>query len=309
MKTKLFLILCILLITLTSLSGCYDSRGIEDLAYATAMGLDVSDKKALTLTLQFSIPSSSSESGSSQSSKTDSISIDCSSISSGIGLFNSYISKEVNLSHCKVIVISEELAEKGISEYLDTLANNIEIRPDCNVIISRCTAKDFIKNASPSIETLTARYYEVALNSSEYTGYTTSTKLTDFLSAVKSTFMQGHAILGGVNSSQSSGENGSEDSSSSKSSSSSEGEGSGNESGGGSQGEGSGNESSGGSQGEDSNNESSGGSQGEGSNNESSGSSSSDDEVDIGADSQSKANETPIQDSKRCRNIWNCCFL
>ena len=34
------------------------------------------------------------------------------SISTGIALFNSYLGKEVNLSHCKVLVISEKLASK-----------------------------------------------------------------------------------------------------------------------------------------------------------------------------------------------------
>ena len=199
MKTKIIAIILILLITLTTLTGCYDARGIEELAYATAIGLDVSDNKILSFTIQFSIPSSNSESGSSQSSKTDTISVDCTSINSGLSLINSYISKEINLSHCNVIVISEELAEQGISEYIDTLANHIEIRPDCNIIISRCNAKEFINNATPSIEALTARYYEVALNSSEYTGYTIPVRLSDFIGDIKSSFIQGHAILGGVN--------------------------------------------------------------------------------------------------------------
>jgi len=199
MKKRFLVITCILIITLFSLSGCYDARSIEELAYATAIGLDISDNKTLTLTIQFSIPSSNSESGSSQSSKTDIISVDCTSINSGLSLINSFISKEIHLSHCNVIVISEELAVQGISEYIDTLANHIEIRPDCNIIISRCDAKEFINNATPSIEALTARYYEVALNSSEYTGYTIPVRLSDFIGDIKSSFIQGHAILGNVN--------------------------------------------------------------------------------------------------------------
>lgn len=202
MKMKLISLICILVLTLISLTGCYDSRSIEDLAYATAIGLDVSENKILSFTIQFSIPSSSSESGSSQSSKTDTITVECTSINSGISIINSYISKEINLSHCNVVVISEELAHQGISEYIDTLANHIEIRPDCNIIISRSKAKDFIKNASPSIEALTARYYEVALNSSKYTGYTIPIKLSDFIGDIKSSFIQGHAILGNTNDAQ-----------------------------------------------------------------------------------------------------------
>ena len=190
---------CILLVNLVFLSGCYDARGIEDLAYVTALGLDISDNNVLSLTFQISIPGSSSESGSSQSSKTENTTVQCSSIDNGISLVNSYISKQINLSHCKAIVFSEKIAAGGIGAYIETLSNNVEIRPDCNVIISRCTAKDFIENATPSIETLTARYYEVAIKSSEYTGYTTSTEFATFINDVQNSFIQGSAILGGIN--------------------------------------------------------------------------------------------------------------
>ena len=196
---KLFLILIILVLTLPLLSGCYDARGIEDLAYVTALGIDISDNNTLSLTFQISIPGTSSESGSSQSSKTENTTVQCSSIDSGISLVNSYISKQINLSHCKAIIFSEKIASLGLNDYIDTLSNNVEIRPDCNIIISRCTAKDFIENATPSIETLTARYYEVALKSSEYTGYTTSAELATFVNDVKNSFIQANAILGGIN--------------------------------------------------------------------------------------------------------------
>lgn len=196
---KTLLIVSILLINLNMLSGCYDSRGIEDLAYVTALGIDISDDNILSLTFQISIPSTSSESGSSQSSKTENTTVQCSSIDSGISLVNSYISKQINLSHCKAIVFSEKIASLGLNQYIDTLSNNVEIRPDCNVIITRSSAKDFIENATPSIETLTARYYEVALKSSEYTGYTTSTEFATFVNDIKNSFVQASAILGGIN--------------------------------------------------------------------------------------------------------------
>ena len=195
---KLFIFI-ILFINIFLLSGCYDARGIEDLAYVTALGIDITDENVLSLTFQISIPGTSSESGSSQSSKTENTTVQCSSIDSGISLVNSYISKQINLSHCKAIVFSEKIASNGLNQYIDTLSNNVEIRPDCNVIITRSTAKDFIENATPSIETLTARYYEVALKSSEYTGYTTSTEFATFVNDIKNSFIQASAILGGIN--------------------------------------------------------------------------------------------------------------
>lgn len=133
--------------------------------------------------------------GSSQSQNSTVTTVDCASIDSGIALINSYISKKINLSHCKVIIISEELAYEGISEYIYTLVNNIQIRPDCNVVISRCNAEDYLNNSTPTLESVSARYYEFTLNSSEYTGYTEDIKLYDFYSDLLSTTCEAHAIL------------------------------------------------------------------------------------------------------------------
>ena len=195
-------IICTLLILLFSLTGCYDARGIEELAYAVAIGLDISENNELELTLQFAKTGSSGSEGSEGSSQSEGSiisSVICSSISSGIALINSHISKKVNLSHCQQIVFSEELAAIGLSEYLDTFANNVEIRTDCAIVISKANAKDYLKNVKPSLETLTARYYESTLDTNDYTGYTVNVKLAEFYSAVKDDYSEACAILGGIN--------------------------------------------------------------------------------------------------------------
>jgi len=198
---SLFLILTIVLF---SLSGCYSIGNIDHLAYAVAIGLDVGENNNLKISFQLSIPGGNSgSSGSSQSDNTIVSSIDCSTIGSGINLLNTYLSKEVNLSHCKVIVFSEELAYAGLSESIYSLMNNIQVRPDCNVIISRCNAEYFLKNSKPTLEKLSARYYEIAPNSSDYTGYTEAITLSQFFSDFNDSFSQCYAILGGVNTSDS----------------------------------------------------------------------------------------------------------
>ena len=57
---------------------------------------------------------SGNSSDSSQSASSDTVidTIESSSIESGISLAKSYISNKLNLSHCKVLVISEDLAVK-----------------------------------------------------------------------------------------------------------------------------------------------------------------------------------------------------
>lgn len=200
MFKKIISIILILLLIPFTLTGCYDASAIESLAYVVAIGLDAGENNSLKLTLQFATTTSSnSGGGSSQSQDSVVTTIDCSSIDSGISMINSYISKKVNLTHCKIIVFSEELAEQGIRKYINTMGNNVEIRPDCNIIISRCNASDFISNSKPTLTDLTARYYEVLLNSQEYTGYTLDAPIWEFSNALESKTMQAVAILGGLN--------------------------------------------------------------------------------------------------------------
>ncbi len=197
-----YLVLFLLISIFTfSLSGCYNSQNIDRLAYIVAIGLDIGENNKLRISFQISIPNSSSgESGSSQSSESVVNAIECSSIDSGINLLNSYLSKEVNLSHCKVIVFSEKFAYGGISESLYTLMNDIQIRPDCNIVVSRCDAEYFLKNSEPLLEKLSAKYYEIAPSSSEYTAYTQSVTLSKFFSNYNDSCTECYAILGGVNS-------------------------------------------------------------------------------------------------------------
>lgn len=199
---KVFAIFILAILLIISSSSYYGIKGIDNLAYVVAIGLDVGDNEDLNLSLQISIPNSGngSSSDSSQSSSVVVNSIECPSINTGINLFNSYLGKEVNLSHCKVLVISEELASKGIEEYLYTLINDVQFRSDSNLIISKCDAKTYLEYSAPVLDKVSARYYEIAPTSSEYTGYTESITCNEFLSAMTYTSAEPVAILGSINS-------------------------------------------------------------------------------------------------------------
>ena len=202
MKTKIVCLILVLTVSSLSLTGCYSTRGVETLAYAVAIGIDKGDgNNKLKVTLQLAVLSDSSSDGggTTQSQKSTITSVDCSSIDTGISLINSYISKKVNLSHCKAIIFSEEFAYGGLSEEIFTFVNNLEVRPNCNIIISRCKALDYLKNVQPTLESVSARYYELILNSSEYTAYSQNITLKDFYNSLLNSSSSPCAILGGVN--------------------------------------------------------------------------------------------------------------
>lgn len=193
MKANIYIkwisILLLLIFFTITLSGCsiLNNNNIDKLAYVVALGFDIGSTNRLKMSFQISLPGGSSSGGSSggttQSSNVIVNSIECSSINSGINLLNSYISKRISLSHCKVIVFSEELAYQGLNEYIYTLNNDIELGPSTNVVISKSDAKSFLENSKPAVESLSARYYEIAPTSSQYTGYTVDVKLGSFFLA------------------------------------------------------------------------------------------------------------------------------
>lgn len=114
-------------------------------------------------------------------------------------MINSYISKQINLAHCKVIVFSEQVAVDGISKDVYSLMNNIQIRPDTSIIVSKCMAKDFIENSEPDLESSLSQYYEITPKSNEYTGYTDYATIGKFYNNLRSDTSEAYAILGGLN--------------------------------------------------------------------------------------------------------------
>lgn len=231
--TIIFIILCAIIFT-----GYWHEEDIDDLAYVVALGFDVGETKELKMTFQISIPSatsSDSSSGSSESSSgkgskdTLTKSIECSSIYSGLNELNSLTSKDVNLSHCKFIVFSDKLAEKGIYKYIYTLENNAELRSTCNILISTCPATEFLSYTNPIFENSTAKYYKIVASSTSYSGFTSNITLNHLYTSISDSFGETCAILGSikedkVTDSTSSSETSSSSSDSSSSSSNSSGE-------------------------------------------------------------------------------------
>lgn len=106
--------LILLVIFAGGFSSSYTSHNISNLAYVLAIGIDVGEKAKMKISAQFtkSDVSSPSNGSSDESSSIVLVSGEADSIYSGLNLINSYIGKEINLSHCNVVVFSEELAKQ-----------------------------------------------------------------------------------------------------------------------------------------------------------------------------------------------------
>ncbi len=192
---KKWICFSILLITLLfTLTGCYDSTGIEDFYYIVALGIDKAENGLIRLSVQNAKPTGSSESSTSQSNEYKIYTVDCESIEIGINILNNYLNKKINLSHCSAIIFSEEVAKEGIKNYINILGNDTEVRPSCSLLVSSNTAYDVLDKVSNSGESFSSRLYEYILNSVDYTGYTINSTFNSFFSKINSSETEALAI-------------------------------------------------------------------------------------------------------------------
>ena len=106
---KLFGIITIISL-LVAFSSSYNSLSIDKLAYVVAIGIDSSESKGFNFSFQFTNVTSNTESGTAEKSPSIVNTVEATSIGTAINLMNTYIGKKINLSHCKVIVFSEDVA-------------------------------------------------------------------------------------------------------------------------------------------------------------------------------------------------------
>ncbi len=185
--TKLFyIILCMTLIMVT-LTGCYDNREIEDLAYVVAIGIDEADNNMFNLTFQTAVPKSITTG---EGETTDIKSFKTDNFLSGFRKTGRYLSKKINLSHTKIIVVSEEIAKRGLLPFLNGLQNYMELRPNVNIIVAANGAKNYIESLQPKLSANPTKYYDMMFKSYQTDFRVPSSQLGDYLYRTRSTGSQ-----------------------------------------------------------------------------------------------------------------------
>jgi len=74
------------------------------------------------------------------------------------------------------------------------------VRPTANLVVSKCTAYEYLNNSKPNLEKLTTQYYETFSITGRFTGYFSNITIGDFYNDLSATCNQPTAILGGLNS-------------------------------------------------------------------------------------------------------------
>ncbi len=161
------------------LSGCFDSREVDDMTYVMAVG---AEKGAYTF--QLALPLNIAGDKEADAEQEDeafslySVKIFEDDFKLAADKLNSKISKTADLSHAALFVFSTELAKEGLEKFQETLSA-IEIRPSAYLTVAD-NPEEFLKSVSSPFELNPAKYYEM-LYSNENQSFFESLTVHDFL--------------------------------------------------------------------------------------------------------------------------------
>lgn len=176
---KLKLISALILTLL--LSGCVGTEP-NDIAYVVAMGIDKSDNENYKITIQFARPTQisggASEEGGKGSEIIDNVIVEAPNIYSGLNIANNIVSKKFSLSHAKLMVFSQEVAETNLDDIMDTLVRSYEIRPDMYLAVAPNGASEYLNSVQPVVEINPAKYYQLTYEKNSNIGIPENNVLT-----------------------------------------------------------------------------------------------------------------------------------
>ena len=179
--------ICIVLCTavIMSLSSCWSRRELNTLAIVLATALDVGDKPdTVKVTAQIvkpgGIKAGTSSSGGGASEKAYSnVAYTDKSILSALSGFTHITNRRMYFSHNEILIFSSELAQRGISEGIDTFTRNFETRMNVYILVSKDKAADIL-DEEIELEQMPASHISELLQNQELSSETAIVTLRDF---------------------------------------------------------------------------------------------------------------------------------
>lgn len=133
-----FAVTIILIAALLSSSGCWSRRELEELAYVLIMGLDTTPEGNIKLFAQVGLPTQASDSA--EGPVAVIMQAEGRDMTEALENIHLQSTRQPDLSHLRMIIISEKFAREGIESILDYLRRNTGVRLNIRVAI---TDKDF----------------------------------------------------------------------------------------------------------------------------------------------------------------------
>lgn len=157
MKSKLALLLAVCLGCSMLLSGCWNSRELNELAIVSGIGIDSLDgKPGYKVTFQIINPSSSSQTMGSTSNQPPIVIISATdrTIFGALRKASRRATRQLFFAHTQLVIIGESLARKGLTSIFDIFERSHELRLNSAVLISKDADAASVLKLLTTLETM-----------------------------------------------------------------------------------------------------------------------------------------------------------
>jgi len=186
MKKK---VLCFLLsLQLLFLTGCWDQRELAAVSMAIGMAVDVGENGLYKITVEAINPAELNDQTASGNAPSVVFTLEGNTMSEIAHKMNIGFSKSLIFSHMKTVIISKEIAEKGMLQFIDFLERNREIRDDFNfIMVDEGKAADVLKVLYTIQKSSSLKLTRQMSTGSKLWGSDPDIRLTDFVNALTAT--------------------------------------------------------------------------------------------------------------------------
>ncbi len=166
-----------LIAVLFSFNGCYDYQEINNTAMVAGISIDVGNDAAYSVSVEVIQPADSETS----TPKAKVLKESGNSVEDCLKRLVNAATKELQFSHCKLILFSDKIADQGISDLVDYFLRDPEYRSDLFLaVVSGSKASEMLSTGEKESRISSYDYASVIENSYTETGSVVPTRLYQF---------------------------------------------------------------------------------------------------------------------------------
>lgn len=186
---KRIILLALMLFCTIILSGCWNRRELDELGIVGAIATDMVDEKFL-LTFELMRPIKSGRGGEGEEEGGVYVSALGDSVFEAIRNVTMKFDRRLFLPHSRVFIFSEEIARKGLIDYLDFWNRDHESRKSAYIIVTKGDRAESVLGVSGGLEKQTAIYLEDIIENQGANSKTVKVTVREFMMAYYSEGME-----------------------------------------------------------------------------------------------------------------------
>lgn len=177
---RILILLFTLMIFINPLTGCWSRREIHELAIASAIGIDKSEKGYL-VTVQLINPGEIAAKAPTTRTAVTTYRASGESIFEALRKLTLETPRKIYLAHIRLLVFGEDFAKEGIGKALDLFSRDHEIRTDFYIVVARNTKAEKLLNILTPVEKIPSNKIYTSLEMSSKAWAPTKTVQLDEL--------------------------------------------------------------------------------------------------------------------------------